>query len=440
MSAIPSPLKIVLVFIILGIGVMFVDGLAYNNLNSRLSMAMMHMEMRPVMYPDPAPPSLEEYWAEFSRLPSEESNPDEPLEPEIIVENGSEVKLYRLTLQNVLHELRAGVKTPMFAFNGKIPGPTIRVREGDRVRVVFTNNGTDPHTIHWHGINNITNSRDGVPDLTQEPVLPGERFTYEFTAGPSGTKFYHCHVEAPHHIQMGMFGSLIVDPLPERGGSEGGNPFEASLGKEYTLLLSEFDARHDHAPYPGDMMPMGPDTELPWLITPGRKFTMPFNPDMNEFLINGRSFPYGRPIRVEEGDIVRLRLANVGLQTHSIHLHGHEFVVTHRDGYLLPEPFRADTLLIGQAERYDAWFRANNPGLWMLHDHGMGNMANGYDPAGIMAIIQYEGYGTQAYDRFLERVHVYTENIEHMDDDHGRLTPSTPVGGGHEMEGMEGGH
>lgn len=430
MSRIPGRLVLVLVFLIGSILVMFIDGLAFDNYNAKLSMAMMHMEMKPVVYADPWPPSLQEYWAEFMQVPSLPSDPDAPMEPEILIEGGEEIKQYRIVVENVLHELRPGVKVPMFSFNNRIPAPTIRVQEGDRVRVIFFNNGTEPHTIHWHGINNISNRHDGVPDVTQEAVLVGEEFVYEFIAGPSGTKFYHCHVEAPHHINMGMFGALIVEPR-----QEGDLPFGRPADVEQILILSEFDTKHAHVSLPGDNVPQGPDTELPWLIKPGRKFTMPFDPDANEFLINGKSFPHTQPIEVREGDIVRLRFINVGQMPHSLHIHGHEFTVTHRDGFVLPAPFKADTLLIGSAERYDVWFEANNPGLWMIHDHSMGAMANGYDPAGMMAVIGYEGYSTAPFDQLLERVRVYTENIEHMDEDHGRLTPSTPVGGGH-MGGM----
>ncbi|MDD9953351.1 MAG: multicopper oxidase domain-containing protein [Candidatus Woesearchaeota archaeon] len=430
MADIPGRLKLILLFIIGSMLVMFIDGLVFDNYNSRESMAMMHMDMKPVIYADPAPPSQKDYWEKFHLWPTDESDPDTPLEPEILIENGKEIKFYRIVADNVLHELRAGVKRPMFSFNNQIPAPTLRLQEGDHVRVEFYNNATEPHTIHWHGINNIKNEHDGVPDVTQEPVLPGETFIYEFIAEPSGTKAYHCHVDAPHHINMGMFGAIIIDPKNET----------VTADREYTLILTEFDKKHAHVGYPGEMMPMGPDGPLPWLITPGRKFMMPFKPKIDEFLINGKSFPYTKPLVVKEGEWVRIRFVNMGSMPHSIHIHGHEYKVTHRDGFELPEPFHTDTLLIGSGERYDAWFEANNPGLWIMHDHGgLGVTAGGYDPAGMLAAIAYEGHETEFFTQFLERAHVYTENIEHMDDDHGRLTPATDLGG-HGMEMGEGGH
>lgn len=432
MDEVPGRLKLIALFIALSTVVMFADGLMFDNYNSRPSMAMMHMEMKPVTYPDPAPPSQDEYWEQFRLLPAQEGSPNEAMEPQIVEENGVQVKVYRITMNNVLHELRPGVKVPMFSFNNRIPAPAIRVREGDRVRVIFTNNGTDPHTIHWHGINNISPEHDGVPDVNQRPVLPGESFTYEFTAAPSGTKMYHCHVEAPHHMAMGMFGAVIVEPAQEIALPYG----PATI--DHTIFLSEFASRHAHVAYPAEMMPMGPDGPLPWLNSPGNKFMMPFMPEFDEFLINGKAFPAVPPLEVREGDVVRVRLANIGFNTHSMHIHGHEFTVTHRDGYALPAPFHVDTLTIGPGERYDVWFRANNPGIWMVHDHaGEGAMAKGYDPAGIMFVIKYEGYENEAYEAFIKRVQVYNENIEHMDRDHGLLTKPTEPGAGMDM-GMEG--
>jgi len=267
---------------------------------------------------------------------------------------------------------------------------------------------------------------------------------------------------------MGMFGALIIDPvvnntpapldgMPEKLPGANGSLFTigelalqaASMGaspiNERTFIFSEYDAKHKHIPMPGEMMPMGPDGVIPWLI-PSPKFGMPFDPQLDEFMINGKSFPAVPPVVVEKGQVVRFRLINLGLNIHSIHIHGHHFVVTHRDGFKLPQPFSVDTLLIGPGERYDVWFAADNPGLWMVHDHaGMNAMAKGYDPAGVMFVIQYKGISTDAYDDLLERVKVYNEIIEHADEDHGMLTPSGAGGmdmGGMDMGGMEmgGGH
>jgi manganese oxidase len=445
MEPLSGRMKLILLFILGSMLVMFADGLFFDNYNSRPSMAMMHMEMRPKNFVDPAPPSQEEYFKQFHDELDQPSDPDHPMMPEIIYEHGEEIKVYHITAKNVLHEIRPGVQVPMISFNGQVPAPTIRVTEGDRVRVIFFNNGTDPHTIHWHGIENLSYDKDGVPDVTQEAVMPGQEFTYEFLADPAGTRMYHCHVEAPHHIIMGMFGALIVDPKVEgKVAVNDGAPF-GDATKEHVLMFSEYDTSHKHIPLPGDMMAMGPDNNvLPWLI-PGPKFMMGFDPQLNEFMINGKSFPAVEPITVKNGDIVRLRLINLGLNVHSIHIHGHHFTVTHRDGFKLAQPFEVDTLLIGPGERYDVWFKADNPGLWMVHDHaGMNAMANGYDPAGVMTVIKYEGVNSEVYDAFLKRAEVYEHTIRHADEDHGMLTPEGKVGMDMGMGGMDmggsGGH
>ena len=437
-------MKIVLVFLILSVLVMFVDGLVFDNYNSRPSMAMMHMDMKPVIVPDPAAPGQEEYLEGYGLIPSEPADPGVPLEPEIVVEDGQEIKVYRIVANNVAHEIRPGVTVSMISFNNRVPAPTIRVTEGDRVRVILVNNATDPHTIHWHGVENVTSESDGVPDVGQEWIRPGESFTYEFIAGPPGTRMYHCHVEAPHHITMGMYGALIIDPRGDDGSPDPdrGSPF-GPADLDSAFLFSEFDSDHPHVPLPGEMMPMGPDSELPWLLS-SPKFAMPFMPDLNEFLVNGKSFPAVPVYDVKEGQVVRWRLINLGLQVHSIHIHGHHFTVTHRDGFRLPEPFEADTILIGPGERYDVWFRTDNPGAWMIHDHAsLSAMADGYDPAGLMWVLRYEGADTEVLDAFLRKAATYERNIRHMDEEHGRLTPSVPVGAGMEMDGgmdMEGGH
>jgi manganese oxidase len=429
MEQMSGRMKFVLLFIIGSIIVMFADGLFFDNYNTRPSMAMMHHEMRPPMVPDPAPPSQEEFFAQYNLYPDLPSDPDEPMEPQIIDEGGTKIKVYHIVTNNVLHEIRPGVKVPMISFNNQVPAPTIRVSEGDHVRVILYNNATDPHTIHWHGIENVSTEDDGVPDVGQDWVMPGQSYTYDWIAEPAGTRMYHCHVEAPHHITMGMYGALIVDPKEP----------EQQADAENIFIFSEYDTSHKHVPLPGEMMAMGPDGNvLPWL-NPGPKFMMAFDPQYNEFLVNGKAFPATKIITVKDGQMVRWRLINLGQSVKSIHIHGHHFTVTHRDGFKLPAPFEADTLSLNPGERYDAWFKADNPGIWMIHDHaGMNIMANGYDPGGVMWVLAYEGQNSEVLDAFMKRAAVYSETIEHADEDHGMLTPSG-AGGMMEMDmGMGG--
>src|SRR5688572_26067221 len=129
------------------------------------------------------------------------------------------VKEFRISVAEHEHELfPGGPKIQAWAFNGQVPGPVLRVTEGDLVRVHFTNNHTSNHTLHFHGMN-LTNEHDGVAygHLGHLEVKPGESRTYEFVADPAGTHMYHCHVNSPQHIDMGMMGTLIVEPKSKRG-------------------------------------------------------------------------------------------------------------------------------------------------------------------------------------------------------------------------------
>jgi len=409
MTLVPGRLKVILLFIIGAIIVMFIDGLVFDNYNAKPSMALGHGHSETMLYEETSP-------AQPTDTPSD---PDQSMGMSTITENGQEIKVMRISVTNVEHEIRPGVIVPMFAFNERIPGPTIRVDEGDRVRVIFTNSGTDPHTIHWHGINDLDTKDDGVPGLGQPWVMPGEEYVYEFTASPAGTKMYHCHVEAPHHIQMGMFGALIVTPK-----AEDSMPF-GPADKEHIVIFSEYESAHVHTEGPTDEV-AGPDSSIPW-ITPGPKGPHMFQPMLDEFMINGKSFPAVPPFNVQEGDVVRWRLINLGLNVHSLHIHGHHFTVTHRDGFPLDNPFEVDTLLIGPGERYDVWFEANNPGLWVAHDHaGLNIQAKGYDPAGIITLIKYEGISTEAFADLSTWISTYNRLIPEL--------ASAGSGGGHHEE------
>lgn len=254
-----------------------------------------------------------------------------------------------------------------FAFNGQVPAPLLRVKEGDDVTVNVTNLTALPHTIHWHGmLQHGTWKNDGVPGTTQNAIEPGDTFTYNFKAVPSGTMWYHCHVNVNEHVTMrGMYGPLIVDPKDPL-------PIEKEVTKEYIMMFSDWVSRWAHKPGEGGI--------------PGDVF--------DYFTINGKSFPETQPIRVKKGDVVRLRLIGSGDHVHSIHTHGHITNITFKDGFPLAEPIEGDTVLIGPGERYDVIFRMDNPGLWMIHDHVDLHTTNGDKPdGGIMTVIEYEEVG-----------------------------------------------
>ncbi len=250
-----------------------------------------------------------------------------------------------------------------FAFNGQVPAPLIHVKEGDEISVHVMNLTSLPHSIHWHGLlQRGTWRQDGVPGVTQEAIKPGEDFTYTFVAEPSGTLWYHCHVNVNEHVAMrGMWGPFIVDPVKPVA-------LERKVTKDYILMLSDWSSEWAEKPGYGGV--------------PGDVF--------DYFTINGKAFPDSQPIRVSKGDVVRMRLIGAGELTHSIHIHGHIFKVAFKDGRPLPQPFEADTIMVGPGERYDLIFEADNPGRWMIHDHVDSHTMNGEKPmGGLMAVIEY---------------------------------------------------
>ena len=273
------------------------------------------------------------------------------------------VKVFELTARPVRWAILAGsapVTVTAWTYNGTVPGPLLRVTEGDQVRIVLTNELPDPTSIHWHGIP-VPNAMDGVPPYTQAAVQPGESFVYEFTAPPAGTFMYHSHVETDKQIMIGLYAPFIVDPAEAAADAP---------DVDVLWMLSEWRVGPDGATYPA--MPMA-------------------GSEPNYFTINGKAFPDTEPIVVKMGDRVRIRLAGIGQFLHPMHLHGMNFRIVAYDGVSLPpeQQIVRNTVPLAPGEIVDIEFIAENPGVWVFHCHVLHHVTNdGVEPGGLIGVVR----------------------------------------------------
>jgi FtsP/CotA-like multicopper oxidase with cupredoxin domain len=276
-------------------------------------------------------------------------------------EMDGDVKVFRLTATAVRWHILKDVVVTALTYNGMVPGPLIRVTEGDKLRVILKNEMSDPTTIHWHGMI-VPNNMDGVPGMTQPPIQPGESFTYEFTAKIPGSYWYHSHFESDRQIGVGLHAPIIIDPIVA----------EASPPDVDKVLMIE-----------------------EWRIIKGE--TIPSMPasgmDANFFTINGKAYPDTPEIMLKQGQKLRLRLVGAGQLGHPIHIHGPAFKITATDGHDVPEAAQLtkDTVWVAPGERYDIEWVASEPGVWMLHCHIPHHTTNDHEePGGLMMMIHVE--------------------------------------------------
>jgi FtsP/CotA-like multicopper oxidase with cupredoxin domain len=291
-------------------------------------------------------------------------------------EKGREVKVFKVNVVEVEFEIYPGKKVKGWGFNGQIPGPVIRVTEGDLVRVEFTNATREPHTIHFHGQTKPV-EMDGVPFVSQAPVEPGEKFVYEFRMIRPGTHMYHCHLNSAMHVDMGMYGPLIVERKKEK----------VKFDREYVWVLDEWpDGKGPEIMYDKPNKKEREELGRDWYP----ELFAPYDPEYNTFLINGRAFPYTEPIDVKEGEKVLIRIINVGYEDHYIHTHSHKFKVVYMDGNPVKYPQEMDTVMISPGQRKDILLEANNPGVWPVHCHRLVHIANDkIYPGGMLTILRY---------------------------------------------------
>jgi FtsP/CotA-like multicopper oxidase with cupredoxin domain len=248
------------------------------------------------------------------------------------------VKEFHLIAEPVMREFAPGMTVKCWGYNGSTPGPTIEAVEGDRVRILVTNKLPEHTTIHWHGIF-LPNGMDGVGGLNQPHIKPGETYVYEFTLRQHGTFMYHPHADEMLQMAVGMMGFFIIHPK---------EPEDPPIDRDFAIML------HTWAVHPGTYRP-DPAVML----------------DFNMFSFNSRVFPGTDPLIVKTGDRVRIRLANLSMDEHPIHIHGHSMWVTATDGGKIPPSARwpETTILVPVGATRDVEFIADAPGDWAFHCH-----------------------------------------------------------------------
>ncbi len=258
--------------------------------------------------------------------------PDVPILPH---EMDGEVKVFHLVAEPVRRKIAPWKTIDCWGFNGVSPGPAIQANEGDRLRVILENRLPESLAIHWHGLE-IPYAMDGMPYLSQKPIAPGSRLSYEFAVHQNGTFFYHSH--SPMQQMMGLVGMFILHP------AQAHTPV---VDHDFGIVLQE------------------------WAVLPNNTVPNTANMEWNWLTFNGACSPMTTPLIVRLGSRVRLRFVNLGMDHHPIHLHGHTFVVTGTEAGRQPQTLwgPANTVLVGVAQARDFEFVANNPGEWMLHCH-----------------------------------------------------------------------
>ena len=253
-----------------------------------------------------------------------------------VAEGFHTIKKLTMILENTEIEIAPGEKVKVWAFNGTVPGPTVRLTQGENVSISFLNNGTFPHTIHFHGFHDDKN--DGVLPV----IMPGKTYTYNITAEPAGALMYHCHVPpVSEHIRMGMYGALIIDPIDQ--------PLKPA--KEYYMVMSEFSTNEKNV----------------------TKFLADYYP------INGYSYQYmSNPLEINQGDLLRIYLINMGITISSpMHLHSTIFDV-YPSGLVSNKPYKAQTIQVAPGDAAIIEAKWKYPGSYMFHSHGFqeenGNM------------------------------------------------------------------
>ena len=301
-----------------------VPGHADGGMTGEVMVATAHASGAPSAQPSEGERTAEEMRdidaAVTAQFPAEtEGRGNVVLEPEVQPDG---VLQWELTASVIEWETEPGTFVEAYAYNGMVPGPQLRAEVGDRIRIILHNELPEPTTIHSHGLF-VPPDMDGVPVISQPAVMPGESFTYEYTLRNAGSHMYHSHFMAEHQVPMGLLGAFVVtDP-------DNADP-ELAVDQDYAMILNDG--------------PLG-------------------------FTINGKGFPATEPLVLQQGERIRIRYMNEGLQIHPMHLHGIPQLVVAKDGWDVPNPHYEDTVLVAPGERIDVIVDATEAGVWAFHCH-----------------------------------------------------------------------
>jgi len=248
------------------------------------------------------------------------------------------VKQFHLIAEPVVREFAPGMTVKCWGYNGQTPGPTIEAVEGDRVRILVENRLPEPTSIHWHGVL-LPNGMDGVSGLNQPSIKPGEIYAYEFTLRQNGTQMYHPHADEMLQMAVGMMGLFVIHPKDRP---------DPPIDRDFAIMLHEWAVR------PGTYRPD------PAVMT-----------DFNTFTFNGKVFPGTDPLVVRTGQRVRIRMGNLSMDSHPIHLHGFHFRETGTDAGPIPPSaqWQETTVNVAVGATRDIEFVADAPGDWIFHCH-----------------------------------------------------------------------
>jgi len=269
------------------------------------------------------------------------------------------VKEFHLIAEEVEREFAPGMKVKCWGYNGMTPGPTIEAVEGERIRIYVTNRLKEHTTVHWHGLF-LPSGMDGVGGLSQPHIKPGETYAYEFTLKNSGTFMYHPHADEMVQLALGMMGLFVVHPK---------RPAGPKPDRDYAMILHNWD------------------------IEPGTRVAKPATmTDFNIWTINSRVFPGVAPMIAKTGERVRIRIGNLSMHEHPMHLHGFAFKTIGTDGGWVPGTAQIPeaTVIVGVGQTRTIEFVADEPGDWAFHCHKAHHTMNamGHDTPNLIDVDQ----------------------------------------------------